>query len=94
MAFVIRHFWSRWSDEYLSTLNKYGKWHLPVKNITISDIVVVREDGTVPSFWPLAKVTQTYPGKDGLVRIVDVKTSKGIYKHPVTKVIPSTNLSD
>ena len=49
-------------------------------------------DGTVPAFWPLAKVTQTYPGKDGLVRVVDVKTSKGIYKRPVTKVavlIPS-----
>ena len=83
---LVRHFWSRWSSEYLSTLNKYGKWHHPVKNISIGDIVVVREDGTVPSFWPLAKVVQTYPGKDGLVRVVDVKTSKGTYKRPVTKV--------
>ena len=59
---------------------------------SVGDIVVVREDGIVPAFWPLAKVIQTYPGKDGLVRVVDVKTSKGIYKRPVTKVavlIPS-----
>ena len=77
---LVRHFWSRWSSEYLSTLNKYGKWHHPVKNISIGDIVVVREDGTVPSFWPIAKVVQTYPGKDGLVRVVDVKTSKGTHK--------------
>lgn len=92
---LVRHFWRRWSTEYLSTLNKYGKWNRQVRNISCGDIVVVREDGTVPSFWPLAKVVQTYPGKDGLVRVVDVKTSKGIYRRPVTKVavlLPSEHL--
>ena len=61
---LIRHFWSRWSAEYLSTLNKYSKWHHSVKNISTGD-VVIHEDGSVPSFWPLTRVTQTYPGNDG-----------------------------
>ena len=88
---LVRHFWSRWSAEYLSTLNRYGKWHHRVENLSVGDIVLIREDGTVPTVWPLAKVTQTYPGKDGLVRVVDVKTSKGTYRRPVTKVATLMN---
>eukprot|EP00731_Ephydatia_muelleri_P001304 Em0001g1304a len=62
-------------------------------NVSVDDVVVVREDGMVPTLWPLARVVRVYPGKDGLVRVVDVKTSKGIYKRPVTKLVvllPST----
>ena len=63
-----------------------------MKNVSVDD-VVVREDGMVPTLWPLARVVRVYPGKDGLVRVVDVKTSKGVYKRPVTKLVvllPST----
>ena len=76
-----------------STLNKYSKWHHPLKNVSVDDVVVVREDGMVPTLWPLARVVRVYPGKDGLVRVVDVKTSKSVYKRPVTKLVvllPST----
>ena len=64
-----------------------------MKNVSVDDVVVVREDGMVPTLWPLARVVRVYPGKDGLVRVVDVKTSKGVYKRPVTKLVvllPST----
>ena len=40
----------------------------------------------MPGKWRLARVTQVYPGKDGLVRVVSVKTATGTYKHPVSKV--------
>jgi hypothetical protein len=33
-------------------------------------------------------VVATYPGKDGAVRVVDIKTSKGVYRRPVVKLIP------
>ena len=29
---------------------------------------------------------ETHPGNDGLVRVVTVKTSSGVYKRPVTKI--------
>ena len=64
-----------------------------MKNVSVDDVVVVHEDGMVPTLWPLARVVRVYPGKDGLVRVVDVKTSKGVYKRPVTKLVvllPST----
>ena len=46
----------------------------------------------VATDWPLGRVTEVYPGQDGLVRVVSVKTARGIYRRPVVKVavlIPS-----
>lgn len=36
--------------------------------------------------WPVGKIEAVYPGKDGLVRVVDVITSKGIYRRPAVKI--------
>ena len=83
---LTRHFWKRWSSEYLSSLNKYNKWHHPSRNLSVGDVVVIREDGTLPTTWPLGKVVQVFPGKDKLVRVVKVRTEKGTYKRPAAKV--------
>lgn len=49
-------------------------------------LVILKEDN-VPSFkWPMARITKTVPGKDGKVRVVEVKTQKGVYLRSVTKV--------
>ncbi len=83
---LVRHFWQRWSCEYLTTLNKFTKWCYPQRNISVGDIAILREDNLVPTRWPLARVVQVYPGRDDLVRVVSVKTAQGIYKRPVTKI--------
>ena len=46
----------------------------------------LQEDNLVPSKWPLARVLQVHPGKDGLVRVATVKTSTGIYKRSTCKL--------
>ena len=46
---LVRHFWQRWSSEYLSTLNKFNKWHHPSRNITVGDVVISKEDSLVPT---------------------------------------------
>ena len=83
---LVRHFWKRWSSEYLIGLRKYHKWHHPTKNFQPGDIVVAREDNTTPSQWPLARIVEAHKGSDGLVRVVKLKTKNGIYTRPVTKV--------
>ena len=83
---LVRHFWQRWSSEYLTSLNKVNKWHRPSRNLAEGDIVVLREDGMTPTTWPLGKVVKVYPGRDNLIRVVSVKTSKGVYKRPITKM--------
>ena len=83
---LVRHFWERWHKEYFCTLNKYNKWRFPSRNVAVDDIVILQESGLVPTKWPLARVVDTHPGQDGLVRVVTVKTSQGTYRRPVSKI--------
>ena len=64
------------------------KWQYPTKNLSTGDVVLLAEDGMISTKWPIAKVIKTYPGNDGIVRVVDVKTSKGKYRRPVHKLAP------
>ena len=82
---IARHFWQRWSTEYIS-LRHYTQWHHPTRNVQVGDVVILQEDNMVPTKWPLVKVIQTHTGKDGLVRVVTIKAATGTYKRPVTKI--------
>jgi hypothetical protein len=64
---IVKHFWQRWSAEYLVTLQKLNKWQRPSRNFVVGDVVVLREDTLVPARWPFARVVKTYKGGDGLV---------------------------
>lgn len=83
---MVRHFWSRWSSEYLTTLRKFSKVRQPGRNLQQNDIVVMQEENLVPTKWQLARVVDVHPGNDGIVRVATVKTSHGIYKRPVVKL--------
>ena len=83
---LTHHFWRGWSLEYINSLKHYyTTWHPASMNLAVDDIVLLREDNTIPMKWPLAKVVEVYEGKDGLVRFISV-TSSGTYKHPITKM--------
>ena len=83
---LVRHFWKRWSSEYLTTLQRIHKWRYPKHNIAIGDIVVMKEDNLSPTTWPLAKVIQVHPGNDGHVRVVTIQTKSSVFKRPVHKI--------
>ena len=83
---IVRHFWHRWSTEYVASLRRITKWHHPTRNTQVGDVVVLQEDNLVPAKWPLARVAQVHPGSNGLVRVVNIKTSTGTYKRPITKI--------
>ena len=83
---LVRHFWKRWQSEYLISLRKSSKWRKPVKNLEVGDIVVLREDSTMPTQWPIARIIEAHQGQDGLVRVVKLRTKSGVYTRPVTKV--------
>ena len=83
---LVRHFWNRWASEYLISLRKYSKWKQPNKNLCTGDVVVLREDGMIPTQWPIARIIDTHQGEDGLFRVVTLKTKNGVYTRPVAKV--------
>ena len=83
---LVCHFWQRWSTEYISSLRHYTQWHHATRYVQVGGVIILQEDNMVPTKWPLAKVIQTHTGKDGLVRVVTIKTATGTYKRPVTKI--------
>lgn len=84
---MVQDYWKRWSLEYLTGLQVRLKWSKDNQNIDIGSVVVLKEN-TPPLHWPLAIVTHVYPGKDGVIRNVTVKTNKGSFNRPVVKICP------
>ena len=81
---LVRHLWARLASEYMIGLRKYSKWRRPNENLCAGDVVVLREDAMVPTQWPIARITDMHPGKDGPVRVITLKTKNGVYTRPVT----------
>lgn len=79
-------FWRRWQKEYLVNLNKNTRWYSKKVNIALDDIVIVVDDTLPRNMWPIGKIQRVYEGKDGKIRVVEVKTQSGIYKRPVAKI--------
>lgn len=84
-------FWDRWKREYLHTLQPRKKWHQSQQNLSVSDIVLLKDVETHRNNWPLGRVTETFPGKDNLVRKVEIRISKDgkttSYIRPVTELV-------
>ena len=51
------------------------------------DLVLIKDETTFNTKWPLAKVVDVYPGEDGFVRVASVKTEWGLFKRPVSKLV-------
>ena len=85
---LTRHLWKRWSTEYIGQLQSRSKWRHASPNFKVGDIVCVKGEQTSPTRWPLARIIEVIPGKDGLVRVVKIQTSKGTYTRPVVKLVP------
>ena len=51
----------------------------------LDDIVLVISE-TPRGQWPLGRVIEVFPGKDGLVRTAKVKTASATFVRPVTKL--------
>jgi hypothetical protein len=85
-------FWERWVREYLPILNKRNKWTTTGPQLVVGDLVFIADGSLTRGTWPMGRVTATFPGTDGQVRVVEVKTAKGVYRRPVAKLfIPNDN---
>jgi len=81
-----QNFWKRWSIEYLTQLQQRNKWKKVQGTIKKGTMVVLREPNVPPITWRLGRVVDVHPGRDGLVRIVDVKTATGTYQRSLSKL--------
>lgn len=80
-----QQFARRWQKEYLYTLQRRNKWYRKERDMEVGDLVFVRDDYLPPGQWMIGRVLELFPGKDGLIRNVRIKTRKGEYDRSITR---------
>ena len=86
IQYMANVFWKRWMREYLPILQARQRWQTVKRNLAKDDIVLVADKSSPRNFWPLGRILEAYPGKDGLVRSVRVKTVNGELVRPIEKL--------
>nr|XP_041633398.1 uncharacterized protein LOC121503234 [Drosophila kikkawai] len=77
----------RWKEEYLKELHKRTKWQVPTRNLEVGEMVIIKDDNLPSTEWRLGRIDSVFPGPDGHVRVVNIRTARGIVKRPVAKVV-------
>lgn len=80
------HFWNRWVKEILPTMQPRLSDRRE-RNLNIGDLVVIVDENLPRGTWPRGRVTATFPGNDGVVRVVDVATAGGLLRRPSKKLV-------
>ena len=75
---LLDHFWDIWSSDYIRNLPAC-KGDTARGHLCVGSVVLVREGSYVRMQWPIGVITKVYPGRDGIIRAVEVKTAKGTY---------------
>ena len=79
-------FWKKWHRDYLQTLQPRSKNRIKTSNIKPGMIVLLEEKEIPVQVWKLGKITKTFPGKDDLVRTVEVQIGTVTYKRAIHKI--------
>ena len=85
---LVRHFRHRWLREWLPGLSARKKWLQPGRDIKVGEVVLVMSPDTTRGNWPLGRVREIYPGKDGRVRVTKIQVGQGALTRSVTKICP------
>jgi hypothetical protein len=85
---VRQHFWARWSREYVAQLQQRTKWRVQQHSLQPGQLVLVKQAHGPPLTWPLGRIVQLHKGSDGLCRVVDVRTQKGIVRRGISCICP------
>jgi len=85
---LTRHVWQRCMREYLPHVGSRPKWFFSADNIKVGEVVVVIDPSAARRNWKVGRIEQTYPGPDGLVRVVNVRVKDKVLKRPITRISP------
>ena len=85
---LISNVWSRWLKEYLPTLRKRPKWNKIVEDLKSGDVVLVLDKDLPRGKWPLGRMSEVYPGRDGHTRVAKVQCGDKTVVRPIHKLVP------
>ena len=86
---LVRAFWKRWSEEYITSLRNRSKWLTNQPEMEVGRLVVLVDETRDRKQWKLGRVvTAPASQSDGKIRTVHVKTGNGrILARDVRKVV-------
>ena len=91
VQYLADQFWLRWKREYLQSLQPRRKWHDVKQDLGEGDVVILRDKELPRCQWPLARVVNVHPSKDGRVRkaevVVCTKGAKRTYLRPISELV-------
>lgn len=85
---IKQHFWKRYMTEYLHSLQKKSKWTKKERNLAVGDLVLIIDNTSSPSYWPIGRVIRVFPGSENMVRAALVQTKLGEFTRPIAKLCP------
>lgn len=86
VQYMANLFWSRWTQEYLPSLQERHKWHTKRRNFTTGDLVLIVDSSAPRNTWLTGRIRQTYPDASGAVRRVQVQTKSSLLDRPINKL--------
>ncbi|XP_026322793.1 uncharacterized protein LOC113232331 [Hyposmocoma kahamanoa] len=84
---MLKHFWNRWSKEFLHTLQQRHKWQSKSIPPQVGDIVIIKDEDLPPTKWLLARIKELHTGPDGEIRVATLKCKNSTLKRPLSKLI-------
>ena len=69
---IISWIWRRWLKECVPALNSRPKWTSEVQDLKVGDVVLVIQPDAPRGRWPLGRIVEVYPGRDGHTRVAKV----------------------
>jgi len=84
----LQQFCQRCSADQLQVLQQRQRWVKTSPNLQPGTLVLLRNEHMTPLQCPTAVFTNIHRHKDGNVRVVTIRTPKGVYKSPITNICP------
>ncbi|GBN89021.1 hypothetical protein AVEN_71169-1 [Araneus ventricosus] len=78
----------RFRSEYLGLSIQRNEHKKHGREIKLGEVVLIGSDNVRCTDWPLGFVIELLPGKDGVTRLVRLRTSKGELLRPVQRIFP------
>lgn len=88
---TMKEIWKAWTKQYLQNLQLTNKWFKGTPNVKTGDAVLLVDQMKKKHNWELAVVQNVHLGRDGRVRMIDVKQTH--IKHPHTTKITTVNIT-
>ena len=85
-------FWKRWKTEYLALLQQRRKWMTAQRDLSVGDIVLMKDNSANRCDWRLSVVERVFPTESDIkIRKVELRVNKDgtntYYTRPVTETV-------